>query len=93
MGARYRYVRRRPRPDCDRCLADLTAKRNRLDAAMKAAAAIGFEDHAALFESYVEVVDRISRIRAGIHPMVAMLEECPALAPLRDLHDQLRRLL
>ena len=49
--------------------------------------------HAALFEDYMVVVYQISRIRAGIHPMVAMLEECPALAPLRDLHNQLRRLL
>jgi hypothetical protein len=77
----------------DQCLTDLTAKRNRLDAAMNAAAAIGSEYHTALLESYVEVVHRISGIRAGIHPMVALLEECPALAPLGDLHDQLRRLL
>jgi hypothetical protein len=77
----------------DQCLADLTAKRERLDAAMNAAAAIRSEDHAALFEDYMVVVYQISRMRAGIHPMVGMLEECPALAPLRDLHNQLRRLL
>jgi hypothetical protein len=77
----------------DQCLADLTAKRARLDAAMNAAAAIRSEDHAALFEDYMVVVYQISRMRAGIHPMVVMLEECPALAPLRDLHNQLRRLL
>ncbi|UEM03245.1 hypothetical protein JL101_025290 [Skermanella rosea] len=52
----------------DQCLADLTAKRNRLDAAMNAAAAIGSEYHTALLESYVEVVHRIQRDQGGNSP-------------------------